>query len=267
VSITATPVNSPGVQWSTSLNLDGIENEVMDLGPQAEWTKYFKALDELGNEVNDSTLYLPKPLGGGYWVGFPQSGVWQRKVTGYDPTTNTHSRSALVAYRGAALPTFNASWSNTLSMGPFRLFALVSAEAGARFKNSTRMYSVFRKTGDEYLSLLDFENRDSSGNPTATRAADSLSNFGATQGTFIDKRDHVRLREVSVTYQAPAGVVDALGLSGATLTFSGHNLHWWDDCHCLDPNLAFRGGDSFSFGSFLATPQPRQFLFTVRARF
>jgi hypothetical protein len=59
----------------------------------------------------------------------------------------------------------------------------------------------------------------------------------------------------------------SLGLGRSTLTLSGYNLHWWDNCNCPDPNQQYRGGDDFSTSPFLGLPQPRRFQLSFKTRF
>ncbi len=52
------------------------------------------------------------------------------------------------------------------------------------------------------------------------------------------------------------------------MSLAGQNLMWWDDCHCVDPNMNWAGADSYTIGSgFLAQPSPRQFRLQIRTRF
>jgi hypothetical protein len=96
---------------------------------------------------------------------------------------------------------------------------------------------------------------------------DSLDNYYRTFPAY-DKRDNVRIREVTLGYLLPEVFSGRLGLGRTTLTLAAKNVHWWDDCKCEDPNMNYLGGSSFSQGSgFLATPAPRQFLLTVRTSF
>jgi len=234
------------------LNLDGNRNEILDLGPQATWQKItVKKGDEF---LVDSVRYL-----GGHREGYPVRSIWGRIITGYDAATNKHTRSNYSAYQGPPLPTFNASLANTITFGRFRLYGLVSMERGAVFSNSDRPYRIRQGGGDEFLSLL-----DENGNPTT--ASDSLKNYFTLVSAY-DSRDNIRIRELSLTYTVPEEWLGALGLGRTTLTASAQNVYWWDDCHCMDPNMSYRGGASFSFSGFLAMPQPRKFLFSIRTSF
>jgi hypothetical protein len=268
VSINATPLNTADLRWSVDLNLDGNSNEILALGDQAVYRTFSRweggNWRNGGTVVSDSALYL-----GGYYVGYPIRGGWSREITGYDATTNGHTRSALNFYQGPPLPTFNASLGNTFTFGAFRVYGLLSMQRGSVFSNGDRPYRVRQGGGDEYLELFDFDNRDADGNPTPTVASDSLLDY-FTLASNYDSRDNIRIREVSVSYNVPLSFTNMLGLSRTTLTLSGQNLHWWDDCNCLDPDMNWRGGNTTATGAesgFLAMPQSRKFLFSIRTGF
>jgi len=126
---------------------------------------------------------------------------------------------------------------------------------------------VRQSASDEFLQFLTDDGK-------ATFQSDSTLNYW-TLFNAIDKRDHIRVREISLSYQLPDGVSRRLGLGRTTVAATAQNLHWWDGCHCRDPNGAwftspspdpdnFGGGGT---GDFLSTPQAREFRFTIRTTF
>ena len=236
VTLDASPVVTSGFRWTTALNFDWTENLVVDLGETAQ----------------DGIL-------GDEREGYPIESIFGREVNGWDPETRTHTRTDTAVYQGQPLPTWSGAFSNTVQVGPFRMFAQLRGEWGATFSNSDRPYRVRQNAGDEYLATL-----DASGDPTPV--TDSLVNFFTLQSAY-DSRDQIRIQEVSLTYELPDGLAGAIGLGRTTLTASGYNLWWWDDCNCMDPAMQYAGGSSFNFSGFLAMPQPRRFLFSVRTSF
>jgi hypothetical protein len=225
------------VRWNTQLNLDGNRNEILDLGPTA---------------VNGRL--------GTHRVSKPVNSLWGQVITGYDPATNRHTRSDTSVYIGGPLPTFNASLGNTVSVGAIRLYGLVSMERGAWFNNGDRPYRIRQGAGDEFLATLTPDGQ-------RTVRTDSLVNYHSLVGDF-QKRYHVRIREVSLSYMVPDGLMGGFGFGRTTLTFSGQNLMWWDDCKCTDPNMQYAPGDAGNnFSCFLAMPQPRRFLASLRTSF
>ncbi len=241
LAINTSPVVRDNFRWTTQLNLDGSRNEILDLGPTA----------------TDGRL-------GNYREGYPVTDLWGYVITGYDAGTNRHTRSDTTVYIGPELPTFNASLANTFSFGRLTLYTLVGAETGAWFNNGDRPYRIRQGAGDELHSTYDFSDPN---DPVPTAQTDSLINYFTLVGAY-DKRDNIRIREVSLSYTLPDALLAPLRLGRTTITASGQNLHWWDDCHCQDPNMTYLGGSSFGVAAgFLAMPQPRRFLMSVRTSF
>jgi len=264
-TLNVTPVNTSALRWSVDLNLDGNKNKILDLGPQAIWQKFHRWEGERwpgsGTVVTDSVRFL-----GGHYVGYPIRSQWTREITAWDPVKKVHTRSTLSFYQGPPLPTFNASVANTFTFGAFRVYGLVSMMRGSTFSNSDRPYRMRQGAGDEYLALFDFNKLDAQGNPSNTAAADSLLNYFTLFSPF-EKRDHVRLRELSVACTVPAAISNRVGLGRTTVTLSGQNLMWWDDCHCMDPDMNYLGGNTGGQSGFLAMPQSRKFLLSIRTSF
>ncbi len=236
--------------WSTGINLDGNKNKVLDLGG----------------------VTLP---GTAIRVGYPVQAVWGQKPNGFSVVTTgttcagqpmqswgcpTTTRTASQEYFGAPLPTFNGSWSNTIRWGSFSLYGLISMENGAWFSNGDRPYRIRQGGSDEYLSAL-------GPNGERTFKADSIYQWSSILSHF-DKRDNVRIRELSLTWQVPANISSMFKTGRTSVSLAGQNLMWWDDCHCVDPNMNWAGADSYTINSgFLAQPAPRQFRLQIRTRF
>ena len=236
--------------WTTGVNLDGNKNKVTDLG----------GVTLAGNAVR---------------IGYPAQGVWGQKPNGYSVVTTgttcasqpimswgcpTTTRTAAAEYFGPPLPTFNASLSNTVRWGSFSLYGLLSMERGAWFSNGDRPYRIRQGGSDEYLSAL-------GPNGERTFRADSIFQWSSILSHY-DKRDNVRIREVSLSWQVPTRLSSMFRTGRTSVSLAGQNLMWWDDCNCVDPNMNWAGADSFGIGSgFLAQPSPRQFRLQIRTRF
>ncbi len=236
--------------WTTGVNLDGNKNKVTDLG----------GVTLAGNAVR---------------LGYPAQGVWGQKPNGYSVVTTgttcasqpiqswgcpTTTRTPAAQFFGPPLPTFNGSLSNTVRLGSFSLYGLLSMERGAWFGNGDRPYRIRQGGSDEYLSAL-------GPNGERTFRADSIFQWSSIL-SHNDKRDNVRIREVSLSWQVPAGISSAFRTGRTSVSLAGQNLMWWDDCNCVDPNMNWAGADSFTIGSgFLAQPSPRQYRLQIRTRF
>jgi TonB-dependent SusC/RagA subfamily outer membrane receptor len=236
-SINYLVLSRPQFEWTTNLRVDGNENEVTDLGGVTLACCAFRK-------------------------GYPALGVWDRVPTGYSVVNGrpVTTRSDTAVFHGPPLPTNNFSWSNTVRWRAFQFYSTVSAEKGAYFGNGDRAYRIRQGGADEFLSTL-------GPNGEATFTSDSMAQWASILN-YVDKRDNVRLREISITYQLPEGLTNALNLGRSSLQLSGQNIMWWDDCHCVDPNMNWAGASSFTIGNgFLAQPSPRQYRLHFRTRF
>ncbi len=255
LSLNSTIMDQSSFRWSMGANFEWIHNEILDLGETA-------FPDSLPVYSEDGTLlhWDQYTRLGGLWVGLPIFELTSRVITGWDPTTRRHSRSDYNTYVGNAQPDKLASLFSDFAIGQsLRVAVQFRGEWGAVMRNSDRGYGVRQLAYDEYLGLL-------GPNGEATPASDSLLDMFRLLYP-IDKRDHVRLQDLSVSYILPADLMSSVGLGRSSLTLSGYNLHWWDDCHCPDPNQQYRGGDDFSTSPFLGLPQPRRFQLSFKTRF
>ena len=105
---------------------------------------------------------------------------------------------------------------------------------------------------------------DDPSTPLAEQArvmASARANFGldASDAGFVEDGTFWKLREVSLTAQAPSSWARRLGVSDLALTLSGRNLGTWTDYTGFDPELNFNGTSNFSTAEFLTQPQVRYF--------
>jgi TonB-linked SusC/RagA family outer membrane protein len=124
-------------------------------------------------------------------------------------------------------------------------------------------------TAEQRLAAADFWNRNLAG----------LSPFDGLNA--MEKADFIRWRELSLTYDIPAGIYSRFGIGNASITFAGRNIALFSGYSGIDPetNAIGRRGSSGSAGSsnlddnFLdgteafGLPIPRQFVFTLRTGF
>ena len=246
------PIEGDNFRWNSTVVMSGNKNKILELGPSAECNE----------DRSECRL-------GGFRQNVAMGARYNRTLVGYDAATNTHTRSDTTEYIGDPLPSWEGSFINSFEfLNGFRLYFQFTWEKGAWFGNGDRPYQARQGAGDEYLSLIADD-----GTPTA--AGDSLLDFFTLFGS-TDKRDNIRFGEVSLSYNIPASFTGKLGLGPSSLTFSGQNLMWWDDCNCRDPNGSWRAGaesqtgeGNLNFGNsdFLSNPQPRRFVFTIRTAF
>jgi len=264
LSVDGTVVDGQDFRWRSGVNYEWTKNEILDLGE----TAFADSLPVYAADCNAARFDADGCIErwdqymrlGGNWVGLPIGELIARNVIGWDPDARTHLRGTYSFLQGQAFPDHLASWNNDFQLGSsLRMAVQVRGEWGASMSNSDRGYGVRQLAYDEYLMHL---NADGSTNAVS----DSVLNRHRLAYP-IDSRDHIRLQEVSLSYTLPDAFNQLTNLTGTTVTLAGYNLHWWDDCHCPDPNQLYQGGRDFSNSPFLGLPQPRRFLLSVKTRF
>jgi hypothetical protein len=91
-----------------------------------------------------------------------------------------------------------------------------------------------------------------------------------TNGTIVDwvikDAKFAKLRELSLTYDAPEKYVRYIGGRGATVSLAARNLHTWTPYTGLDPENAFLSGTPI-FVDQAELPQLTSFVFTVHLNY
>lgn len=241
ITLNAQILNSRDLSWDATLTGSFVKNRVIDLGGQPP--------------ISQNTSFTQQAR-----EGYVLGGYWGRPVQWNDANTDgIVAQSELVLgdtleFIGPSQPTREIGLNTSLSL--FRNRIRVSAQADYR--------------GGHYLWNLNEEFRcRSSANciglydqnaPEFQRVrAAAVTVSSAYNGGYIEKADFLKLREVSVTFNAPAGWTSQLGLDRASLTLAGRNLAKWTDYTGLDPELNGQGQGNFAQREFLTQPPPRFF--------
>ena len=256
--LAATPIDRPSLRWNTSLAYEWNRNSIIDLGPGAE-NDSMPVYEQREDGTWELSHWNPTRTLNGWFEGHSLGELFGYGIAGYDPTTNSHTRTDHPFSHGSTRPTHLGSVFNTFQIGKHLRFSFqLRGEAGAVMWNTDRALGVTRLAHDEIIRHL-------GPGGSGTHYSDSVLNWHLTAYP-IDKRDHVRLQQVALTYNLPEDVSGKLGLQRTTITLSGYNLHWWDNCNCPDPSQEYSASD-FNTLPYMGLPQPRRFLLSVRTRF
>lgn len=129
---------------------------------------------------------------------------------------------------GDAQADFQVGFSNTVSWGPFSLYAVLDWKQGGQKYNETVNYLTY-----QYRSTFT-DRAVAAGLPLPFTTA--VFNAQQTTDYWIENSGYVSLREVSLGYQLP---VQKLGvgrvLKGARLSLIGRNLYTWTDFTGVTP--------------------------------
>ena len=105
--------------------------------------------------------------------------------------------------------------------------------------------------------------------PTASLAeqAAAVANILGTQAGYMEDADFIKVREVALTYDAPAKLASRIGASSLSFTVAGRNLATWTKYKGLDPELNVSGQNNFTTADFLTQPPVRYWIGRVNIAF
>ena len=247
------------VAWDAALNGSTLHNEILELGTVGTFINNFRAFTE-GRQI---------------------AAFWAHKVRRVDVAANRAITSDTAEFIGNQLPTFQANLSNTFTLyRNVRVFALLEAKTGHY------AYNVNKENRDRSSNRNSFEviNPAENGGYSAEERLSRLGPFfgetsGATIGVanvkspYIQKADHLRLREVSVTFMLPNSLLPTARVAGASLTVGGRNLGLWksdydgDDPEVLGLGTTSSGINQLFNADVFTTPPSRRFLVRLNLQF
>ena len=300
----ALPVVTDGFQWSVTGTFAANRNAI-DLDPNVDYdpetSDFAPETLILGNSFGLVAVIDDQPQGVFYGSGFARNGAGEilGLAVGADnqialdsdgsPTTVTGeigddgllrdaSGNIIVPIRdgtpriiGDPNPDFTASLINEFAVGPrFTARVQLDGSFGGDIFNFTRRLAALRFFG----TLSDYQAEIEGDVPVGYyQNGTSLEDeIGANYGVFsifenwIEDGTFVKLREVSVSYLVPAGLVRGVGLQGLRVTAYGRNLLSFDSYSGYDPETNVAGQSTGVRGyDFVEVPIPRTFGLTLRA--
>ena len=154
----------------------------------------------------------------------------------------TSTVQAPLIYFGHSIPTTTGSWINSLRYARLRLYVMVDFQDG--FRKTDTNYEQVCQVFFACLETLYPAKYD----PAVVATA---QNGGQLQDYFIRSANFAKLREVALSYDAPAGAARYLGAKGVAITVSGRNLGMRTRYTGLDPENSINagGGSNNNFGT------------------
>lgn len=157
--------------------------------------------------------------------------------------------------KGDAAPDFTMGFSNNFTFGKLRLTSLLDWSRGGDLVNVTM---------DVYDAFGLSPNVADGGVLRATRNDQNLVSQYVFDGSFV------KLRELSLSYELPAGISRRLfrGAGGSRIELSGRNLVTWSDYPGVDPEASNFGSQAISrFIDLAPFPPSRTFYLTFAASY
>ena len=248
ISLNAQVLNTPNLTWSVTASAWGNRNRLIDLGPGIT-----PIIFGLGGATQR------------HQPGYPLGGYWGRSYTFNDAngdgiiTASEVTVAAAETYQGTPFPTHGGTFSTEIGfLKHFRLYGLLDGRLGNRLDNSTEQFrcllGICRGRRDRTAPLAE-----------QGRAVAAVS-YGLETGYFEDA-SFVKLRELSLTYFAPAEIARHVGASGLSVTVTGRNLVTWTNYSGIDPELNDAGQSNFNTAEFLTQPPVRYFIARINLTF
>ena len=270
LQLTSRNFNTPSFQWSTSINVGFVKNEVTSLPENRDTEKRnFLAGSAaqraiVGESLN--TFYMVRYKGINPETGDAE---W---LTKDGATTTVYSPNNRVVV-GSAIPDFTGGFTNNLSFKGFDLNVFFNFAYGNKvlidglrftenvntpsFNKSTDLLNYWKQPGDNAFA-------PKLSSPTA-------ANFQQLSTLQLQDGSYLRLKNVSLGYNIPASIVNkSKVLSTARVFVLGQNLATVKNKNFRgpDPEVSANGGSNQILGeSFFALPQARTITFGVNFGF
>ncbi|SDF45686.1 TonB-linked outer membrane protein, SusC/RagA family [Mucilaginibacter pineti] len=275
--VTLTSQNLSGrLKWSTTVLVSHATDKVTryDLAPLASQLvgadgNGTVAVPNLGKPVFG--LYSYKYVGLNPSTGNPIGYVNGVKSEDYDAIINNSSVSDLV-YFGPARPTYFGGLNNHFSYKGFDLNVQINYKLGYYFRKPTTNYSQIISNGSAYLIVNQDYNKRwmKSGDEKTTNIPSLIYPFSSTRDQFyqgsdinVEKGDHIRLQDISLSYNFNRSVYPKLPFSNLQLFMYANNIGilWKANQSGLDPDAVPGGNDRTT------TPNPRSIAFGIKGNF
>ncbi len=255
--------NQPTYGWDVQLNIGGNKSKIVRLSGAATDTMIvigtappvahkigYSPFDLFTYEVVSATYDATTRLATNPICADGKGGTLPCFIPG------TTSVQAPLLYMGHSIPTTEGSIGNTFRYKMFRLHVLADFQAGFRkLDNNLRIRCQLNASCLESVYPAKY----------APEVVAVVQNSGTLRDYFIKDANFWKLREVSLSYDAPDRLARRyLGSSGLSATFTLRNLHTWTTYGGLDPENSL-GGQSGSIGISQAEyPSLASALLTIR---
>ncbi len=243
------------VSWSTNFNASTNLNKVINIGGPDK-VIFAGGIPERGDAV---IVREGLPLGSFFgWVSEgvnPASGNIVFSDLNGDGVIDDEDRTVI----GDANPDVILGLNNVISYGGFSLEVLFQATLGNDVFNATRIETEGMFTVNNALATTADRWRNEGDISRIPRAAFGDPNQNSRiSSRFIEDGSHLRLRNVTLSYNLPSALLNRFNVQGMSVYFSGQNLWILTKYSGYDPEVNRDGGSAISQGIDYGTyPQSR----------
>jgi TonB-dependent starch-binding outer membrane protein SusC len=262
VGIDGRLVDTPAFGWDARLGFNTLRNEVTDLG----------GLEPIGTFVRVAE-------------GYPVHSIWTHTIREYvtDPDRAAEvcpsgvTACAIVSdtteFWGNSQPTFEGNFSSTFSLlGNLKLHAQLDWMQNFMVYNNTAQFRE-RQFGNAERWVkrdeLPTEERLRRFGPFVNENDGTSVGVSNVTEAYDEDASFLKLREVALTYALPRSLTGRIGVSSASVTLAGRNLHTWTDYSGFDPEVLWGGGAQAAATrtDFLSNPPTRRFVVRTNLQF
>jgi outer membrane receptor protein involved in Fe transport len=256
--VRASPLRSSTVAWDATLTGSTLDNEILELGTVGTFINNFRAFTE-GRQI---------------------AAFWANKVRRVDVAAGRAIVSDTAQFIGNQLPTFQSVLTNTVTLfRNIRLYAQLEAKTGYysynvnqenRDRSRLNSFEVVQPADKGGYSA---EERLRRLGPYVSEKSGAAVGVANVKDPYMQKADHLRLREVSVTLLVPQSLLRAARLTGATITVGGRNLGLWksdyegDDPDVLGLGTTNSGINQLFTADVFTTPPNRRYVVRLNVQF
>ena len=257
-SLRATPVSQKSVVWDAQLTGSTLHNEITELGTVGTFINNFRAFTE-GRQI---------------------AAYWAYRVRKVDVANNRAITSDTAEFIGNQLPTFQTSFTNSVTLfGKLQLYGLLEAKTGYYVYNVNQenRERARQNAADVVLPAdkggLSAEERIRRLGPYITETTGLNPGISNVKDPYMQKGDHLRLREVSATFTLPTSLARSARVDGASITVGGRNLGLWkrdyegDDPDVLGLGTTSSGVNQLFNADVFTTPPNRRWIVRLNLQF
>jgi len=267
-------VKTDDFKWNVDFNIGVNRNEIIELFDGQTEIPRGNKIFKIGEDLN--SWYMRKWAGVNPEDGTPQ---WEKVDSETGEITKTGNfNEATRQLAGNASPDFIGGFATNLEYKGFTFGTNFSFVSGGEIYNSSRslydsdgLYPTFNQQ-----ILADGWARwekpgDMVTHPQAIYGGNNNSN--KTSSRYLEDRSYLRLKNISIGYNLPEGILTTLGMSSARVYISGDNILTFTDFSGMDPEVGGLDGNTATDGdrgdgnSSSSYPVPKRFVFGLNFSF
>ena len=271
--LSGTPIRTQDFEWTASLNMSNNENEVVNLGSDAEGNPIeFINLDAARTLQENTRLQLGQPAG--VIAGFRHKEINGQKVytaEGFPVRSDQQEVLALGRYP------FTAGFSSSFRYKNFNAGFLIDFRSGASVMSGTNVLlyraglhknTLVGREGGITVSGVDNDGAPVNVTIPTDQVDDYYRQYAAITENFVYDAKFAKLRELSLGYSFPQTFIDKTFLQALDISIVGRNL-WllYSDVPNVDPESGYTSSAGSQGLEFFAAPTSASFGLNIAARF